>query len=112
MAKKDQQITVRVSQEEKREIERRASAAGRSVSRYLAEAGLSDDREQMRQEDREELIEELRQLYREIRSIGGNINQIAKRTNQGLGGREAARRASEAAEQAADAIIEKIEEVA
>lgn len=114
MARKDQQITVRVSEEEKREIERRAAAAGRSVSRYLAESGLLDDREHMSSDERKELIEELRKLYREISSIGGNVNQIAKRLNQGIarGSEEAVNRAAAATEQAADAIIEKIEEVA
>lgn len=113
---KDQQLTVRVSQEEKREIERRAEAAGRSVSRYLAESGLPEGekggQQMMSSEEREELIEELRKLFREIRSIGGNVNQIARRLNQRKAvGQEAIERAGKAAEQAADAIIGKMEEV-
>lgn len=107
---KDQQITVRVSKEEKREIERRASAAGRSVSRYLAESGLSDE-QQMSAEGREALAEELGDLYEEIRSIGGNVNQIARRVNQGKPvPSEAIQRAGKAVEQASDAIIERLEE--
>ena len=112
MAKKDQQLTVRVSPEEKREIERRAEAAGLSVSRYLAESGLSDEENRMSSDEREALLEELRQLFREVRSIGGHTNQIAKRLNQRKAvGKKAIERASKAIEQASDAIIGKMEEV-
>lgn len=109
MAKKDQQITVRVSDEEKLEIERRAAEADLSVSRLLAKSAL-DDEAIMTGTERSEAIEELRKLYREIRSIGGNINQLARHLNRGgEANEEALNRASTAAEQAADAIMEEIE---
>ena len=111
MAKKNQQLTVRVSSEEKREIERRAAEADLSVSRYLAKSALSDEA-LMTAGDRHEMVEALRELYREIRSIGGNINQLAYHLNRGgKANEEAINRASKTAEQAGDAIIGKIEEV-
>ena len=105
------QITVRVSDEEKREIERRAAAADMSVSRYLAERGTSE--EAIREaEAREEEAEALRELRREIASIGGNINQIARHANQRAGiSAGPARAAAEGAEQAADAIIDRLAEL-
>ena len=112
MAKKDQQLTVRVSEEEKREIERRAGAAGRSVSRYLAEAGLSDDG-QMGEEKRAELMEELGDILEELQALGTNVNQIAYRLNaRKRVPPEAVERAAEAVEQASDVVIDAIEEVA
>jgi uncharacterized protein (DUF1778 family) len=112
MAKKDQQLTVRVSEEEKREIERRAGAAGRSVSRYLAEAGLSDDG-QMEEEKRAELMEDLGDILEELQALGTNVNQIAYRLNARKPvPPEAVERAAEAVEQASDVVIEAIEEVA
>ena len=105
------QITVRVDDEEKREIERRAAAADMSVSRYLAKRGTSE--EAIREaEGREEEAEALRELRREIASIGGNVNQIARHANRRAnidGG--PARAAAKAAEQAADLVIEKIAEL-
>lgn len=112
MAQKDQQLTVRVSPAEKREIERRASAAGLSVSRYLAESGLSEGEKMMSGEEREELLEELREVWDELRSIGRNVNQIARRLNQRKTvGREAIERAAKAVEQASDVVMGIIEEV-
>jgi hypothetical protein len=109
MAKKDQQLTVRVTAEEKREIERRAEAAELSVSRFLAKSALEDGK-LLAGAERMGITEKLRDLYREIRSIGGNINQLARHLNQGgEAGEEAINRASAAAEQAADAIIDEME---
>jgi uncharacterized protein (DUF1778 family) len=112
MAKKGKQLTVRVSEEEKREIERRAGAAGRSVSRYLAEAGLSDDG-QMSAGERAGLMEELGDILEELQALGTNVSQIAYRLNaQKPVPPEAVERAAEAVEQASDVVIEAIEEVA
>ena len=109
MAKKDHQLTVRVTADEKREIERRAEAAELSVSRFLAKSALEDGK-LLAGAERMAVTEKLRELYREIRSIGGNINQLARHLNQGgEASEEAINRASAAAEQAADAIIDKIE---
>lgn len=111
MAKKNHQLTVRVTADEKREIERRARVAELSVSRFLAKSALEDGK-LMTGAERSGVREELRDLYREIRSIGGNINQLTRHLNQGgEASEDAINRASAAAEQAADAIMEKMEEV-
>ncbi|MEF8982833.1 plasmid mobilization protein [Thiohalorhabdus sp.] len=110
MATKSEQLTVRVTPGEKEEIERKAEAAGRSVSRFLAESALEG--EVNSRGEREELVEELRKLYREVRSIGGNLNQVARRLNQGRAtGGEVVERASEAAEKASEAVSDKMQEV-
>jgi hypothetical protein len=103
-----EQITVYVTEEEKRQIERAAAAADMSVSRFLARRGLSEDAIQ-EAGAREEEAEALRELRREIASIGGNINQIARHMNRTKEvDPSAARAAAEAAEQASDAILEEI----
>ena len=108
---KDQQITVRATEEEKQNIEQKAEAAGLSVSRFLVESALSGD-EMMSSEEREELVEELRALYREVRSSAGNINQIAARLNQGRAtGGKAVESALEEIERASESVSEKMEEV-
>lgn len=107
MAKKSEQMTVRVTPEEKREIERSAAEMEMSTSRYMAESALSEGEPRPGPDE----IEELRKLWRELRSIGGNVNQIAKALNQGhvdqLDG-SALKRAAEAVEQAADVVMDKI----
>lgn len=110
MATKSEQLTVRVTPDEKQEIERRAEEAGRSVSRFLVESALSE--EVTSSEEREELVGELRKLYREVRSIGGNLNQVARRLNQGrAAGGEVVKSASETAEKASEAVADKMQEV-
>jgi uncharacterized protein (DUF1778 family) len=107
MAKKSEQMTVRVTPEEKREIERSAAAVDMSASRYMAESALSEGEPRPGPDE----IEELRKLWRELRSIGGNVNQIAKALNKGRGDElddSALRRAAEAVEQAADVVMSKI----
>lgn len=110
--KKDQQLTARATIDEKREIKRRAAAAGLSVSRFLIESALSEGEEMRSEEEREALIEELGDLFEELRAIGGNVNQIACRLNSGKRvPSEAIERAAEAVEQASDAVLEVMEEV-
>jgi len=107
MAKKSKQMTVRVTSDEKREIERSAAEMEMSTSRYMAESALSEGEPRRDPEQ----IEELRKLWRELRSIGGNVNQIAKALNKGRGDQlddSALRRAAEAVEQAADVVMDKI----
>jgi Protein of unknown function (DUF1778). len=112
MAKKDQQLTVRVSKEEKREIERRAAASGLSVSRFMAEAALSDEEGTMSEEEREALLQELGDLFEELRSIGGHTNQIAYRLNsQKTVTAAQIDRAAEAVEQVSDSAAEAIEKL-
>lgn len=110
MATKSEQITVRVTPGEKKQIERKAETAGRSVSRFLVESALGED--VMSSEEREEVVGELRDLFREVRSIGGNLNQVARRLNEGRAtGGEVVRRAAEAAEKASEAVSDKMQEV-
>jgi hypothetical protein len=114
--KKNAQLTARATAGEKREIKRRAAEAGLSMSRYLVRCGLSDGKteevgETWKEEDKE-LREELRQLHEEIRRVGDNISELAGRLDRGERvSKRAARRAVEAGEQAADMIIEKLQEV-
>ncbi len=114
--KKDQHLKARATAREKREIKRRAAEAGLSMSRYLVRCGLSDGKteevgETWKEEDKE-LREELRQLHEEIRRVGDNISELAGRLNrEDRVSKRAARRAVEAGEQAADMIIEKLQEV-
>jgi predicted DNA binding CopG/RHH family protein len=114
--KKDQHLKARATVREKREIKRRAAEAGLSMSRYLVRCGLSDGKteevgETWKEEDKE-LREELRQLHEEIRRVGDNISELAGRLDRGERvSKRAARRAVEAGEQAADMIIEKLQEV-
>lgn len=110
MAKKDQQLTVRVTAGEKQEIERQAGKAGRSVSRFLVESALEEDL--MSSEEREELAEELRELHGEIHPALSNVNQIAYRLNRGdRVSDEAIAAALEAAEQASELVKEKLAEI-
>jgi hypothetical protein len=105
------QITVYADPEEKRQIERNAEAAGMSVSSYLKERGLSEDAI-ADVSAREEEIAELRELRRLIGNVSGNINQIAHHANrQGRINEKPAKSAAQAAQQAADKIIEAINEL-
>lgn len=114
--KLDQRITVRVSRSEKREIERRAAAAGKSVSRFMAESSLSgEDVVGATEEELEEfrlLKDEVSDLFGELRQVGGNVNQIARRLSSGK--REpskAIKRAAEAVEQASDEVRDVMSEI-
>lgn len=110
MATKSEQLTVRASPGEKKEIEQKAEAAGLSVSRFLVESALES--EMLSSEEREELVEELRELYREVRSSAGNVNQIARRLNQGRAtGGEAVESALEEIEKASESVSETMKEV-
>ena len=105
------QLTVRVSAEEKRMIERKAAAAGMSVSRYLAERGTSEEAI-LEAEDREEEAEALRDLRGEVNKIGSNINQIARHCNRSARVDPGpVKEAAAATEQASDAILERLTEI-
>jgi len=109
---KDQQLTVRATEKEKQKIEQKAEAAGLSVSRFLVESAIYEEKEMMSSEEREELVEELRSLFREIRSIGGNVNQIALRLNRGQAiGSEEIERAAELAEEASEKVTRTMTEL-
>jgi membrane-bound lytic murein transglycosylase B len=105
------QITVYTDADQKRQIERNASAAGMSVSEYLRERGTSEEAiEDVSARERE--IEELQELRRLIGNIAGNVNQIAHHANKNSRISErAARSASQSAEQAADKIIATLDDL-
>ena len=75
---------MRATPEEKAETEARAELAGLSVSGYLRAAVFGKDAEQPRAARRPAVeAAELGALRYELRKIGGNLNQIAHRLNQG-----------------------------
>jgi hypothetical protein len=114
--KLDQRITVRVSRSEKREIERRAAAAGKSVSRFMAESSLSgEDVVGATEEELEEfrrIADKVGDLYQELRQVGGNVSQIAQRIrSRERITSEAIKRAAEAVEQASDDVYDVMNEI-
>lgn len=76
-------VTVRVTNEEHAEIQRRSAQARLSDSRFLAKAGLGlkmppvSDRPRPTPEERREL----EFLLYELRKVGVNLNQLARRAN-------------------------------
>jgi hypothetical protein len=108
------QITVYVSEKEKRKIERRAAAAEKSVSSYLADRGTADDERQIQwaRVHREKVRRALENLEDQVAGIATNINQIAYHANRTKGVRASdARKAAKAAEQTADMIAETLEKI-
>lgn len=75
--KRDKVIKCYVNEAEKEEIEMLAAAAGMTVSEFLRRLGLGTEVEPPANP------KELKQIRAELGSIGGNINQIAKKVNQG-----------------------------
>lgn len=79
-------VTVRVTEEEHAEILRRAGQSRLSASRFLVRAGLDlrlpplSDRPPPTSEERRDL----EFLLFELRKIGVNLNQLAKRRNKAL----------------------------
>lgn len=74
---RDGRVYVRVSSEERAAIERRARAAGLSKSEYMRRRSLVDgDRPIIRADS-----EALRLLYRDLRLVGSNLNQLAREVN-------------------------------
>lgn len=70
-------IYVRVTGRERTAIERRARAAGLSKSEYMRRRSLVDgDRPIIRADS-----ETLRLLYRDLRLVGSNLNQLAREVN-------------------------------
>lgn len=105
------QITVYADEEQKRQIERSAEAAGMSVSSYLRELGTNEEPTADR-EAREEEIEELKELRRLLGNMGRSLNQIAYHANRSGGvSEEGVLRARRLAEETKDQVIEKLEEL-
>ncbi len=74
---RDGRIYVRVTGRERAAIERRAHAAGLSMSEYMRRRSLVDgDRPIIRADS-----EALRLLYRDLRLVGSNLNQLAREVN-------------------------------
>jgi hypothetical protein len=63
-----------LSEKEKRELERRADAAGLSVNEYLRRKALGGKSVQAKTDQK---------TRSELRSIGINLNQLARQANQG-----------------------------
>ena len=76
--RRTKQLGVRVSASEWRVIEARASRAGVRPTSFLREAALSG-RGRLRPSTDEATVEE----RRELRRIGANLNQVARRLNAG-----------------------------
>ena len=103
-------IVIRVTDEEHREINRRAELARMSTSRYLTHCGLKEKAPKLREQARpsgkqRELLEKL--IY-EVHKAGSNINQVAYSLNSALltGG---ARPESEEIRKAARSVVEVLE---
>ena len=65
-----QTAQLRLKPSEKREIDRRAKAAGLKRSQYLRRAGLEWEGPQVN-----------RETYQELGRVGGNLNQLARAAN-------------------------------
>lgn len=102
-------ITVRVTEEEHRQINEWSARASLSASRYLVRRGLSQRLPPLREafppkpEDRRQI--EL--LAAELRRIGVNLNQLAKRSNLAriFGGAGPSRSGVERAASQAEALL-------
>ena len=102
-------ITVRVTQDEHRRIGEWAARASLSASRYLVRRGLSERLPPLRDayppspEDRRQI----EFLVSELRRVGGNLNQLAKRSNRArlLGGHGPAQDQVERAASQAGALL-------
>ncbi len=70
------EFTIRASEEERRQLRERARTAGLSLSRYVVEAGLAEERVPSPEERRQR---ELALFH--ARKVGVNLNQIARRLN-------------------------------
>jgi uncharacterized protein (DUF1778 family) len=70
------ELTVRFTDDEKRQVSSNAEAAGLSVSRFLAKAGTAEAA--ILTEEHKELLKALRF---EVRKVGTNLNQIAREIN-------------------------------
>jgi len=75
----EQRLTIRATRDEWELLGARAQAAQLSVSRYLIETGLTS----ANPPTPEARAERERLLY-ELRKIGVNLNQLARRANSGL----------------------------
>lgn len=81
-----ERLSLYVSKEEKEEIKRRAAACGKSVSRYLAHAGVYFSLIERSEvvgwegvaERLERLFEELAQTNREVRRLEVRVHQVAR----------------------------------
>lgn len=76
MTKRDQEIKLRLTVQEKKQIEDKAKQNRRKTARFIRERMLADDTTLKTQID-----EDRRLLIRTLQGLGNNINQIAKEMN-------------------------------
>ena len=81
---KDTAIYLRIEEEKKLALEKKAQDAGLSLSTYLVEQGLHG-----------KVVDfsELRKIYPQLMRIGNNINQLARKANAGFASRDEVTRA-------------------
>ena len=72
--KKDNEITIRVTKQEKERLIKKSQKAEMTLSEYLIEQGLERDIV---------IIEDVKNLVYELRKIGNNINQLTYLANSG-----------------------------
>lgn len=77
---KSARINVRLGEEERGAIGRRAASVGLTVSEYIRRAALRDDDRPVIRAD----VRELRAIHADLRRAGGNINQIARALNRSV----------------------------
>lgn len=78
MAKYTRKITIRLTQQEYSDIEKKAAALHLDISKYVRKTILDNPYE------KPELVKECQNLSYEINRIGNNINQIAYLHNSNL----------------------------
>lgn len=74
---RSQHIDIRVSAEEHAAITRRALTAGVPTARFLRQRALQDDNRPVIMVD----SATLKEIYRALRSVSNNVNQIARALN-------------------------------
>ena len=74
--KRDKRMTIRGTAKEKKKIEQKAKKAGLSRNEYMLKSALEKDITSL------DNLESINNLRIELKKIGNNINQIARKLNQ------------------------------
>lgn len=79
---RSEQLRVRLSSDQKLQLEVRAKLAGVSMAKYVLDASLGTRRDAvMSAAERRELLVALTALRAEVGKLGSNVNQIARAAN-------------------------------